>query len=897
MTQIIVFSGTSQTSPANWSAVNKIEGINGGGGGSASGGTTGHACGGGGGGFAGVANYAGITNPGTDLLNYGISAGATGATASSGGSAGTNGSGFTQALDPSNTIVVIRVTPSSSTGGNSTTGMTGSAGTTGTTLKTGGASGNPTGNATATGGGGAANSTGNGVASANNATINTANAGGASAGGVAGGASATGAANVAITGTAGGNGTEYTTAGAGSGGGAAINTSTTGTGAPTGGAGGSYGGAGGGALAERTASAVTATGGAGIQGVLVYTYTPAAAGFIPVVAMRSALPFGSASRFELRQPLAVGPFQPSAWPNFVQDAIEPQAVNAPAIPAEPIGTFVPLGWTATAQAAIPPQSRQGPTEPLPYPVATFYPEAWQSTVLSLIAPQAAQFAIFPPQVIQTFYARDWSVVREEDWLPKQAASVAALLPEPIQAFIPLPWPSAVGSWIPAQAKSAQQPPLPYPVQTFSPIAWVATVSDAIAPQAVSKPSLATPAIQTFVPRDWPVSERSAIPPQASSAPEPPLPFPIQAFIAREWRISVAAAIRPQASSVPAWPAQVVQGFVARDWSTANVSEIPLLAASAPAMVPQFIAPPPAFTGLLSRVETAGNLWAWVRSEFFTPVQAFAFLPPPLSEVIAILGSSDGGIYDVRVKTSLWQDTAGTIPVQNVGDPVRLIQDLSPNHLDLKDISASPPTYQIDDNGFPYLLNTASVSVLASVKSLTLDSNWYIGATGSHVADASTNIRGLMQVANATTGYFRIGTRPSVHDVRAVARAMVDGWTLVTAQSAGNVLPDLTVGVISAQMYGATDFDVALNGTIKTTAAYVASTTSTALGDLIVFAGDATGGGGSSPTGLAWSWYRSAAIDRVLSPGERQTVDAWLGNLESVVTAAPWIHRARRRGRR
>lgn len=897
MTQIVVLSGSSQTSPADWSNINTIEVLGGGGGAAAGSGNTSHAVGGAGGGYAAVSNDTSITNPGTDAFGLTISPGGAGTTASSGGSGGTGGTSGSQVNSPL-PAVIVATSSLASLGGNGTAGQSGGTGTTGTTLHTGGNGGSATANATAAGGGGAAGPAGNGTNGVSNSTINTASNGGAGSGGAAAGTSATGSANVAINGGVGGTGTGvWGTAGPGGGGGAAINTSTTGTGAPTGGKGGNYGAGGGGGLSERVASVVIATGGSGTQGLAVFTYTPAARGFIPVVATWSALPFGAASRYELRQPPTVGPFQPSDWPVRVQAAIELQAYSVPVMPAEPIGTFVPTAWTATAKASIPPQSRQGPTEPMPYPVATFYPEAWQSTVLSLIAPQAVQFAIFPPQVIQVFYARDWPVVREEDWLPKQAASVAALLPEPIQAFIPLPWPSAVGSWIPAQAKSAQQPPLPYPVQTFSPIAWVATVSDAIAPQAVSKPSLATPAIQTFVPRDWPVSERSAIPPQASSAPEPPLPFPIQAFIAREWRISVAAAIRPQASSAPAWPAQVVQGFVARDWSTANVSEIPLLAASAPAMVPQFIAPPPAFTGLLSRVETAGNLWAWVRSEFFTPVQAFAFLPPPLSEVIAILGSSDGGIYDVRVKTSLWQDTAGTIPVQNVGDPVRLIQDLSPNHLDLKDISASPPTYQIDDNGFPYLLNTASVSVLASVKSLTMDSNWYIGATGSHVADASTNIRGLMQVANATTGYFRIGTRPSVHDVRAVARAMVDGWTLVTAQSAGNVLPDLTVGVISAQMYGATDFDVALNGTIKTTAAYVASTTSTALGDLIVFAGDATGGGGSSPTGLAWSWYRSAAIDRVLSPGERQTVDAWLGNLESVVTAAPWIHRARRRGRR
>lgn len=121
------------------------------------------------------------------------------------------------------------------------------------------------------GGGGAAGFNGNGVAGTDAAKgTSTGTAGGnADAGsGGSGGAGGLG------TSTAGGNGTEWTGSyGCGGGGGGAYRI--TAAAAAVGSAGGNYGGGGGGAASSSNATGTT-TSGAGIQGLIVVTYTPGA---------------------------------------------------------------------------------------------------------------------------------------------------------------------------------------------------------------------------------------------------------------------------------------------------------------------------------------------------------------------------------------------------------------------------------------------------------------------------------------------------------------------------------------------------------------------------------------------------------------------------------------------
>lgn len=70
-----------------------------------------------------------------------------------------------------------------------------------------------------------------------------------------------------------------------------------------------------------------------------------------------------------------------------------------------------------------------------------------------------------------------------------------------------------------------------------------------------------------------------------------------------------------------------------------------------------------------------------------------------------------GVYSASVIGTLWQDTARTVPVTQVGDPVWAVDDRSPRatHLEGRVVTgtAPPATYQIDARGYPYLAITSA----------------------------------------------------------------------------------------------------------------------------------------------------------------------------------------------
>lgn len=260
-------SNQTYTSPSDWNnASNLIEllGAGGSGGGRSSG--TGMGGGGGGGEFGKTTNFT-FATPGTTTATYQAGSGGTAVSTQSVGVKGGDSwfNGTTQAaatlgaiggaLGPSGPSPVSITGAAGGTGGVGTTHVAGGAG---------GSTGASASGRAGTGGGGAGSSGGIGGAGG---TVNSANA--ASAGG-AGGTGGGGTAGTAggTAGGAGGNGTNWdATHGSGGGGGGGVNTA--GGGAATGGTAGNYGGGGGSAQA---ASSVTS--GAGIQGIVVTTYTP-----------------------------------------------------------------------------------------------------------------------------------------------------------------------------------------------------------------------------------------------------------------------------------------------------------------------------------------------------------------------------------------------------------------------------------------------------------------------------------------------------------------------------------------------------------------------------------------------------------------------------------------------
>jgi hypothetical protein len=273
-------SGTSDTAPGNFnSSSNKIEVIGGGGSGGRSYRTDNIDVGGGGGGaYSSVSN---LSISGGATVYYSIGTGQPRVTTNTTGSAGGD-TWFNRSTNSAPTLSSNGALAKGGDGGfRSTSPSGGSAGGSaasgvGATKYSGGSSGFTDSAQTASGGGGAAGMNGNGNSSANPVGGNSATAGGS------GDAGFGGAGGSPINGNnPGGNGTEWSALYGSGGGGAGWGTGND-TGA-TAGSGGNYGGGGGAACQYNN---TTANSGAGIQGLLVVTYTPALANFnMPMLGM------------------------------------------------------------------------------------------------------------------------------------------------------------------------------------------------------------------------------------------------------------------------------------------------------------------------------------------------------------------------------------------------------------------------------------------------------------------------------------------------------------------------------------------------------------------------------------------------------------------------------------
>ena len=80
----------------------------------------------------------------------------------------------------------------------------------------------------------------------------------------------------------------------------------------------------------------------------------------------------------------------------------------------------------------------------------------------------------------------------------------------------------------------------------------------------------------------------------------------------------------------------------------------------------------------------------------------------------------GAWYDPSDSATLWQDTAGTVPVSAAGQAVALIQDKSGNGSHLSQATtARMPTYQLDSSGRPYLLFDGIDDVLNASLAITI----------------------------------------------------------------------------------------------------------------------------------------------------------------------------------
>jgi len=278
----VITSGTTFTTPSDWSSTNKIEVVGGGGNGGSGtgGGANGKGGNGGGGGAYGVVNDTSALSAGQ---TYDIVVGTASNSTSLQTTLGTwlcstNGAGGCGTVSDTNVIVGAQSgARGGDAGGASTGGPGGSAGTNKT--QNGGAGDTSSGanNSPSTGGGGAAGSSGDGQPGSGQSGGD-----GDSATTPPGGAGAT------TLGAAGGDGAEWTVNSTthGSGGGGAGQAA----GGGVGGAGGLYGAGGGGGAGNGQ------VGGAGGAGIIVITYTPSGGGAVaPTVSTSAATGVGTIS--------------------------------------------------------------------------------------------------------------------------------------------------------------------------------------------------------------------------------------------------------------------------------------------------------------------------------------------------------------------------------------------------------------------------------------------------------------------------------------------------------------------------------------------------------------------------------------------------------------------------
>jgi len=264
-TTIVITSGTSQTSPSDWNNSNNfVEGIGAGGSGGTDGSSNGDATGGGGGEYRKIVNFA-VATPGTTTFNYVIAA--TSASVTGAATNGNDGAATTFATSS----LVANGGKAGTQGTNPKSGGLGGTGGTGAADNADGGRGGNSGSLTseATGGGGAGGPSGVGNQGVDGTIGSSATNGGSGDAGSGGSAGSSASGTGTQTAGNGGNGAELSgSVGPAGGGGGAVSTS----GSATAGDGGLYGGGGGGA---KTLISQSRSSGAGAQGLLVLTYTPA----------------------------------------------------------------------------------------------------------------------------------------------------------------------------------------------------------------------------------------------------------------------------------------------------------------------------------------------------------------------------------------------------------------------------------------------------------------------------------------------------------------------------------------------------------------------------------------------------------------------------------------------
>jgi hypothetical protein len=136
--------------------------------------------------------------------------------------------------------------------------------------------------------------------------------------------------------------------------------------------------------------------------------------------------------------------------------------------------------------------------------------------------------------------------------------------------------------------------------------------------------------------------------------------------------------------------------------------------------------------------------------------------------LALFAASEKGVwFDPSDTTTLFQDSAGTVPVTAVGQPVGKMLDKSGNNAHaVQTVSASRPTYQIDPYGWPYLSFNGSNSFMATSAINFTGTDKMTATVGLLVDPAKVTAAIAIELGtdtNSVNGSFNIGTPSSTAD--------------------------------------------------------------------------------------------------------------------------------------
>lgn len=157
---------------------------------------------------------------------------------------------------------------------------------------------------------------------------------------------------------------------------------------------------------------------------------------------------------------------------------------------------------------------------------------------------------------------------------------------------------------------------------------------------------------------------------------------------------------------------------------------------------------------------------------------YILIPSAWSPRGVFTGSTSGAWYDIRDRTTLFQDVAGTIPVTDFGQTVALVKDKSGFGNNLKQgAAASRPVYTLDDNR-PCLVfdGVDDLLITASTVNLSASPVFFMSIGYSRLSD----LNGYM----VEFGHTSSGTAPGSFAFRDVGTSIVRWVSFGTVLASG-----------------------------------------------------------------------------------------------------------------